>query len=228
MSQAVKERFARIAGKYDFYNHFFSRGIDIGWRDEAAKEAVLGKKSSFVLDSATGTGDLAFAVCKLAREKAKKVKIEGTDFVPQMLEIARMKAERMGMSGVSFKLEDSLRTKRKAGSVDVITTGFSLRNFDDVPAFLSESHRILRENGRLVILEMALPDRATDRLKFRLYSYFIRFMSLFADSAYNWLVDSINRFDKHALVERTRTAGFRNVKLRELRSGVAFVMTAEK
>jgi demethylmenaquinone methyltransferase/2-methoxy-6-polyprenyl-1,4-benzoquinol methylase len=189
---------------------------------------MLSRRSFSVLDSATGTGNLAFAVYENAREKGKLVKVEATDFVPQMLAIARAKAKRMGIDAIRFKTSDSLKTSYKNNSFDVITTGFSLRNFDDVNRFLSESHRILRRNGKLVILELALPDRTMQRLNFRIYSYFIRFTSLFAGRAYNWFVDSINNFDKHALRVRIRNAGFKNVRMRELASGVAFLLTAEK
>lgn len=228
MSRIVKERFSKLAKGYDFFNHFFSMGIDVEWRDDAAKEAMLGKKAFSVLDSTTGTGDLAFAVYRQAVKRGKKVRIFGTDFTPQMLEIAKEKAKQMGIKAISFRLGDSLKTGYKNNSFDVITTAFSLRNFDDVGAFILESRRILKSNGRLVLLEMALPDKPMQRFKFRTYSYFLRFMSLFTDPAYNWLVDSINKFDKHALAEKVRASGFRHVRMRELDAGVAFLLTAEK
>ncbi len=228
MSREVKERFIRIADKYDFMNHFLSMDADREWRHDAAKEAMLPKRSFVVLDSATGTGDLAFAVRDLALLKGKRVRLIGTDFVAQMLEIAKKKAREAGIEDIDFRLSDSLRTGFKSGSVDVVTTGFSLRNFDDVDKFLVESYRILKKGGRLVILEMAMPDDRVERMKFNVYSYFIRLASLFSDRAYSWLVESIKEFDKHALVVNTRRAGFKGVRMRSLRSGVAYLLTAEK
>ena len=228
MSKEVKERFVRIAGKYDFMNHFLSMNLDIRWREEAAKEAMLDKKSFTVLDSATGTGDLAFAVYDTARRMKKKVRITGTDFVQEMLDVGVAKAKESGRGSIKFKIGDSLRTGFGNSSFDVITTGFSLRNFDSVERFLRESHRILKKGGRLVILEMAKPEDSTELLKFQIYSYFIRFVSLFADRAYSWLVDSINEFDKQALVCQARKTGFRRIKLKSLPSGVAYLLVAEK
>ncbi len=227
MSREAKERFARIAGKYDFMNHFLSMGVDRKWRKEAAREAVLSKRSFTVLDSATGTGDLAFAVYDLAKARGKNVRIIGTDFVREMLDLAVEKARDSGRR-IDFRIGDSLKTGFKNGTFDVITTGFSLRNFDSVERFLAESHRILKRGGRLVILEMAMPDDPWQRSKFRLYSYFIRFVSIFADKAYTWLVESISEFDKKALVASARTAGFKRIRMRSLPSGVAYLLVAEK
>jgi demethylmenaquinone methyltransferase/2-methoxy-6-polyprenyl-1,4-benzoquinol methylase len=230
MSQEAKERFVRIAGKYDFMNHFLSMGIDRKWRLEAAREAMrgmIGKKSFRVLDSATGTGDLAFAVYDLAEASGRKVKIMGTDFVKEMLDIAIEKARDSGRR-IDFKIGDSLRTGFKSGSFDVITTGFSLRNFDSVESFLAESHRILKRGGRLIILELALPDDPRQRTYFRIYSYFIKFASLFAGKEYVWLAESISKFDKKKLLRSARATGFKRIRMRPLPSGVAFLLVACK
>ncbi len=227
MSREVKERFVRIAGKYDFMNHFLSMGVDRKWREEAAREAMLNKRSFTVLDSATGTGDLAFAVYDLAKARGKSVRIIGTDFVKEMLDLAVGKARDSGRK-IDFRIGDSLKTGFKGGTFDVITTGFSLRNFDSVERFLAESHRILKHGGRLVILEMAMPDDPWQRTKFHLYSYFIRFASIFSDRAYTWLVESISEFDKHALVKSAKATGFKRIRIRSLPSGIAYLLVAEK
>lgn len=228
MSRTAKERFTRIAGRYDFMNHFLSMGIDRKWREEAAKEAILDKRSFSVLDSATGTGDFAFAIYDLAEEKGKRVRITATDFVKKMLYQAVKKAGRSGRNGITFGIGDSLRTGFSNGSFDVVATAFSLRNFDSTDAFLRESYRILASRGRLVVLEMAMPDEPSQRRFFDAYSYFMRLSSVFAGREYSWLVDSIMKFDKHLLAGKTRAAGFRRVRLKPLASGIAFVMVAEK
>lgn len=202
--------------------------LDRGWRLEAAKEAMISKKAFDVLDSATGTGDLAFAVYDEALVRGKRVRITGTDFVKEMLDLAVEKAAGTGRGPIRFLLRDSLRRGFASGSFDVITTGFALRNFDSVKSFLHEAYRLLKPHGRLVVLEMAMPDRPAQRLQFSIYSCFVRFVSIFAGSEYGWLVDSIKRFDKSALVKDTRGVGFKRIRLRSLRSGVAYLLIAEK
>ena len=51
--------FDNISHKYDFLNHFLSFGIDKIWRNKTIK--VVGENNpKYILDVATGTGDLAF------------------------------------------------------------------------------------------------------------------------------------------------------------------------
>ncbi len=227
-SSAAKERFANIAGRYDFMNHLLSLDMDKGWREAAAEEAMLGRKSFRVLDSATGTGDLAFAVYDEARNEGKSVRMTATDFVREMLDIAVEKAKRTKRAPIDFRLVDSLKTGFRSGSFDVVITGFALRNFDSVDRFLAEAYRVLSPRGRLVILEMAMPDLPAQRLRFALYSYVMRFASIFAGKEYGWLVDSIEAFDKKALKASVRRTGFRSVRMRSLRSGVAYLLVADK
>ena len=66
--------FDNISAKYDFLNHFLSLGIDHIWRRKTIK-LISKKKPDFILDVATGTGDLAFA----AEKKMKIKKIIGLD-----------------------------------------------------------------------------------------------------------------------------------------------------
>ena len=56
--QQVAEMFNDIAFRYDFMNRFLSAGIDVTWR----KKAILQLKDlqpKYILDVATGTGDVA-------------------------------------------------------------------------------------------------------------------------------------------------------------------------
>jgi demethylmenaquinone methyltransferase/2-methoxy-6-polyprenyl-1,4-benzoquinol methylase len=56
--QQVEAMFDSIAEKYDFLNRFLSLGIDKGWRKKAINE-LKANQPKYILDVATGTGDLA-------------------------------------------------------------------------------------------------------------------------------------------------------------------------
>ena len=56
--------FDRIAGRYDFMNHFLSAGTDIGWRKKTIRW-LKKDHPGYILDIATGTGDMAIMACKL-------------------------------------------------------------------------------------------------------------------------------------------------------------------
>jgi demethylmenaquinone methyltransferase/2-methoxy-6-polyprenyl-1,4-benzoquinol methylase len=214
MSEKIRGMFSRISGNYDLMNHLMSQGLDRRWRAEAAREAISGKGGHRVLDLATGTGDLAIAVYNEAKTRGKKVDITATDFSREMLDLAIAKSKKAGIDSINFRMGDSVNTGDRDRSFEVVTSGFSLRSYEDIGAFLYEVHRILEVGGRFVFLDLAYPDRLWQRLLFRAYSKVILFFGMFVDEkAYAWLVSSMMRFNKKAFLEKVRAKGFRNAFL---------------
>ena len=81
----VREMFGRIVPRYDLMNRLMTFGRDERWRRKAARQALAGGRDR-VLDVATGTGDLAFA---LADAGARNV--VGLDFAAPMVRAASAK-----------------------------------------------------------------------------------------------------------------------------------------
>lgn len=102
-----------------------------------------------VLDCATGTGDLAIAFRKAAGEGGRVV---GTDFVPEMLEIARVKAP-----AIQFEVADVTRLPYPDGSFNVASISFGIRNVNDPGRGIAEMARVLKPGGRLIVLEFGQP-----------------------------------------------------------------------
>src|SRR5690625_6759590 len=137
--------FSGIAGRYDLLNTLLSAGIDRVWRREAARLAT--ESSAEILDVATGTGELAFEL----KRQAPHATVTGVDFAEPMLEIAREKAARQRVQ-VEFAFADALRLPFDDACFDSLTIAYGLRNLSDVDAALAEFARVLRKDGRLVIL----------------------------------------------------------------------------
>ncbi|MDE1825772.1 MAG: ubiquinone/menaquinone biosynthesis methyltransferase [Candidatus Micrarchaeota archaeon] len=229
MSERINHIFSKIYRQYDFMNHFYSMGIDISWRKSAALKAIIPKKSFRVLDVATGTGDLAIDIARQASKERKEVSIVGMDFNKKMLEVAKRKIDKRNFGNIRVELGDALKMRYPSGSFDVLVSGFVLRNVDDLDIFARQIYRVLKKNGRIVLLDMARPDNPAQLFIFNTYFGLMRLAAMFADKeAYDWLVYSIGKFDKKACILKIKRAGFRNVRIESLRSGVAFLITAEK
>lgn len=229
MSDDINKMFSTIAENYDKMNHKMSFGKDIGWRRHTAKVCVSGKKRLNVLDVATGTGDLAIAINDEAVKTGKDAKIIGLDFNGDMLRIANRKIRSLGIKNIRFIEGDALSTQLKSNSFDVITSGFALRNFDDLQQFLQESYRLLKIDGKIAFLDVARPDSTLSGIM-KLY-YFNVIPALGAKynkNAYVWLVSSLWRFSKDELVKLAKNAGFSEVKVTNLTLGAAFILTATK
>ena len=147
-----------------------------------------------------------------------------------MLKLAKKKLKKMSIRNVEVISGDALKTGFKERSFDVITSGFALRNFDDLGTFIMETKRVLKPGGKIVLLDVARPE--TKLLKFFQLYYFKIIPALGAryynEDAYTYLVSSIWKFDKERLMKIVKDAGFRDPKITNLTLGAAFVLTATK
>jgi demethylmenaquinone methyltransferase / 2-methoxy-6-polyprenyl-1,4-benzoquinol methylase len=190
----VQAMFDSIASRYDLLNAVLSMGVDKGWRVAAAK-AVLEHNPKSILDIATGTGDFAIAIAKLA----PNAKVTGSDFAVKMLEIARVKAKALNLE-IPFEQGDALNLPYAASSFEAVSCSFGFRNFADFKRGLEEFHRVLQPGGRCVILEFPPPP---ENFLGQCYTfYFKRILPLIGGlvsgrpEAYKYLPESVIAFPK--------------------------------
>lgn len=225
----VRGIFAVIAPGYDRFNALASLGIDRLWRRSVVKMADL-TPATRVLDLAAGTGDLSLALARQGRP----AEVLGTDFVPEMLEVARAKAARYtGPVRLAFRVEDAQALSLPDAAFDVVTVAFGVRNFPDRAANFREVLRVLKPGGRYLVLEFSRPTFAPWRA---LYHFYLRTMipligGLVAGDreSFVYLNDSIRSFpEQEALAAELREAGFSNVVWRNLTGGIVAVHLAVK
>ena len=147
MSQAVHDMFGRIAPAYDKANRWLSAGRDVAWRRRAIADLPEHLQSGVAFDCACGTGDLAI---DLRQSGAAVASVIGSDFCRPMLVAG---ADRMQQHTVPFLQADALRLPLAAKSVDLVTVAYGWRNFDRSRHVLNEVQRVLKPDGRLLILE---------------------------------------------------------------------------
>ena len=84
----VQKMFDDISNNYDFLNRLLSLGIDIYWRKKLIQSMDI-KNGQHIIDIATGTGDVAFAI-----DKKYDVTIMGLDISKNILKIAKVKLDK--------------------------------------------------------------------------------------------------------------------------------------
>ncbi len=220
---AVQAMFGRIAGRYDLMNRLMTGGQDARWREKAVR-AVLAGDAGSVLDIATGTGDLAFALAQ-----AGIADVVGLDFALPMLE--RAAAKQAGQPTVRFVAADAMRMPFRDRTFAACTIAFGLRNLPDYAGALAEIRRLLEPGGRLVCLELTplRPSRFG-----RLFAiYFLHVVPRIGGwvsgerDAYRYLPSSVAAFPAaETLAAMMRAAGFEQVTFERLGLGTVALHVA--
>jgi demethylmenaquinone methyltransferase/2-methoxy-6-polyprenyl-1,4-benzoquinol methylase len=211
----VRSMFDRIAPVYDAMNRLMTAGLDRRWRRETVSAVV--RTGDRVLDVCCGTGDLAVAAA------AAGGRVTGVDFSERMLERARRKS-----ANVEWLQADALALPFADGSFDVATAGFGVRNFADLEAGLRELRRVLRDGGRVGVLEITQPQGLL-RPFFRVW--FDRIVPLAGKllpggGAYTYLPASVRRLPGPAdLTSALERAGFSDVRYRLFAGGIVALHT---
>jgi len=226
---AVNDMFGRIAPRYDLANRVLSLGIDRWWRWHQVR-GVVKRCPKTVVDLATGSGDVAFA---LAGKLPPDARVLGLDFCQPMLDRANARKERIrGGASVEFRFGDGLDLPLENGSVDALTLSFGLRNMEDRARALSEIRRVLKPGqGHLHLLEFSQP-RAWLRPFYNFYLHHllpkVARMLTGDQSAYDYLGHTIGSFpDRARMADEISAAGFSRVDHRGMTFDIVALHVAE-
>lgn len=227
---AVNSMFGRIARRYDLANRLLSGGMDVSWR-KTLVSAVRRRNPRAVLDLATGSGDVAFA---LSDGLPPGTLITGIDFCQPMLDEAEKKKTSAAprYAQLTFRQGDALALPVPDASFDALTISFGLRNLADRDRGLREMRRVLRPGGHLFVLEFSQPARWFRPIY---YFYLSKILPRLAGivtgdrGAYDYLNNTISTFpDRAALAAEITQAGFNTVTARPLTLGIVALHEATK
>jgi demethylmenaquinone methyltransferase / 2-methoxy-6-polyprenyl-1,4-benzoquinol methylase len=213
--EGVRTMFDRIAPVYDAMNRLMTAGLDQRWRRLTVQAVV--SPGDRVLDACCGTGDLAIA----AHERGAHV--TGLDFSERMLERARRKEP-----AVAWMQGDALSLPFADGSFDVATVGFGVRNLADLERGLRELRRVLRDGGRVGVLEITRPKGI---LRHFYALWFDRIVPLLGKllpggAAYTYLPASVRRFPgPEELAALMAEVGFAEARFRLFAGGIVALHT---
>lgn len=130
----------RFAGWYDRFmvraNPHYDAVVD-----RIVEDAI---PSSLALDVATGTGTIALALSQKAGS------VEAVDYAPEMIEIARAKAEQKQTKNVRFSVQNACSLDFPDHHFDAVVCANVLHLLIEPQRALAEAHRVLKPRGILV------------------------------------------------------------------------------
>lgn len=221
--------FNRISSTYDFLNRLLSFGLDQHWRKQLVKQ--LPENLEKYLDLATGTGDQLF----LALKKHPRIhQAIGIDLATKMLNIAKTKAKKKHLEDrVSFDYANAQQLPYPDNFFDAISLSFGIRNFSNLSQGLKESFRVLKSQGRLLILEFSIPKNQLLSCLHLLYLRYILpalggIISRYKD-AYVYLNQTIETFPYgESFAHLLYQTGFKRVTVKPLFGGIVTLYQADK
>lgn len=218
----VQNMFTRIAKRYDIMNRLMTGGQDIRWRKKVIELARLHNNAS-LLDLGTGTGDLA----RDAQGQFPGAKITAADFTLEMMRVGQK------TSPLNFSTADALKLPFGDLSFDAVVSGFLMRNVIDLQEALKEQFRVLKNGGRVVILDTTRPRKNILFPFIWLHMHFVipTLGGLLTGSrdAYRYLPETTEGFvTAENMVARMAAAGFKRINFQRFMFGTIAIHWGEK
>ena len=227
--EGIRKLFDNIAPDYDRLNHILSLNIDKGWRKKAVRDIADENRPMNVLDVACGTADFTI---EIAQKVAHGSIVTGVDISEGMMAVGK---EKIKKAGVEAKLHtaDCEALPYEDSTFDRISVGFGVRNFEHLETGIEEMFRVLKPEGKLVILELSVPSDPVIRWFYKLY--FLKILPAIGGlvsgerGAYEYLPASVLRFPPpEQFIQILKRAGVDTVEHTPLTFGICRMYVAKK
>ena len=225
----VKEVFDSVFERYDIMNDLMSFGMHRIWKKIAINNCNI-KKNDIILDLACGTGDLT----KIMIESRKNIQIVLADINKNMLSFCKKRLYNLGyIKNLNFVQTSAENLPFKKNTFNKVIIGFGLRNFNNIEKSIKCINKILKKNGKLIILEFSQPTNKIINILYDMYSYNIipNMGKIICNDyiSYKYLVDSIrihpNQIELNNLIKKN---GFKYSNFKNLSNGIVSIHTAIK
>ena len=224
----VEKMFDSISFEYDLLNAIMTFNSHKRWKKNILNIAKKLKPIN-ALDIATGTADIAINLGSISN-----CEVIGVDISEQMLNVGREKITKMKLTkSVRLESGDAENLNFKDNYFDLVTIGFGVRNFQDLDKGLSESLRVLKAKGTLIILETSVPENRIMKLFYSIFTRtYIPIMAMIFSkekSAYNYLLNSAELFPSGTkFKDILKSVGFSQVKINPKLFGSSTIYIATK
>lgn len=225
----LEQMFNTISAGYDNFNDLMTWGMVRGWRRKALC-SLRPYEPGQMLDIAAGTADM----CIKAHKFLNPDFVTGIDISDGMLQVGREKVAAAGLSGkVRLQVMDCASMIFPDASFDAATIAFGIRNFEKLDTSIQEIHRVLRPNGKLLIIEMNEPQKGFMLWAYKLYvKIFVKTTTsrLSNDKeAYQYLTNSMHAFPNgERLIAILKKNGFKKIKYHKFIFNVCSMYLMEK
>ncbi len=227
--EEIRRMFASIVHRYDLINRLLSLRRDVYWRRAAVTHGQV-PSGGRALDLCAGTADVALEIIR----QVPGAHVIAVDNCEPMLIRGMLKARRAGVADhVRFVAAPAEMLPFPDESFDGAFVAFGIRNVADRRRGLAEMARVLRRDGRVVILEFSAPASPLFRSLYHFYSH--RIMPWIGGllsgnrAAYEYLPTSVDGFpspaELRALMEEV---GFFEVSYLPLTFGIATIHYGRK
>ena len=217
----VQALFNRIAPSYDAMNARISYGRHRVWKRRLACDAASCGKTA--LDLCCGTGDIPLFLLDAGFDA-----VTGLDYSEAMLAIAAGRCQDRPVTLVQADANAPLPFADK--SFDTVCISFGLRNLNEPKEALRECRRVLRDGGRLYVLDACRPQGLVARLAYGLqYRVLFPLMTRKNRGDYDWLRRSSESFfTPEGLRQAGRDAGLVPVYARTYAFGLTLYQQFER
>ena len=227
--------FGRIANRYDMLCDLFSFGIHRLWKRRVAQ--IVGNEPwQNLLDVASGTGDIVYRILQQRLYNDTTDSSHQTivsDISLQMLDKAKQKIAEHSTNTVFMQLDAENMIQIESESQDVVSISLGLKICDRQKA-LQEAYRVLKQGGRIVILEASnIPINWIHKLYLGYMSAVMPLIGWIAtsgdSSAYQYLLKGVKDFPSaEGLAQEITDIGFSDVSFERLSGGIVAIHNAHK
>jgi ubiquinone/menaquinone biosynthesis C-methylase UbiE len=157
---------AKVVDTYDSSMKKMTFGRERALREMTVNLAKV-KPGDSVLEVGCGTGTLTLAA---KRQAGTTGKVYGIDVIPEMVEKSRQKAAQAGLD-VTFKLGSMYDIPFPANQFDAVMCSFMIFHTSEQVRSkgIPEIFRVLKPNGRLLVLDSAEPTQPLPRMIVRTF-----------------------------------------------------------